>query len=282
MGETTKATIRAEAGRLEEMMRKAALKPSSGDDVHSEVYVNVGGDEVRFLAGKGGNRIISYSTFGDGFPDSVEVQQDNLTKQNNGTAEAVASAKRFLKRLNEVQDDSEHLVDIVFYGNPDERLCSHLEFSGTEREELTLATSTNNLDYIPFGVTERFDGGHSWITSNGEPLAATIEADARDIERIVNVVNEDLGLTSYPITIRDNELYIDTGKNRVKDAAWGTLRTDRVNGPDLTNYYPDEFEAVFEVLSGEVRLETEQDMPLCAVQEQEGQIVRHVLAPMED
>lgn len=282
MGELTKATVRAEVGYLEEMMRKAALKSSSGDAVHSEVYVNVGGGEARFLAGKDNNRIISYSTFGEGFLESVKVQKDALTEENNGTMEAVVSTKRFLKRINQIEEDSGYLVDIVFSGNPDERLCNHLEFRGTEREELTLATSTNNLDYIPFDVTERFDEDHSWITSSGEPLAATIEADARNIERIVNVINEDPGLTSYPITIRDNELYIDTGKNRVKDAAWGTLRTDRVTGPDLTNYYPDEFENVFKILSGEVRLETEQDMPLCTVQEQDGQIVRHVLAPTSD
>jgi len=281
MADVTKATVRAEAGRLEEMIRKAALKPSSGDAVHSEVYVNVGG-EARFLAGKSDNRIISYSTFGKEFLGSVEVRQETLTEENNGTMEAVVSVEGFLDCLNELGEDSGYLVDIVFSGNSDERLCNHLEFRGTEREELTLVTSTNNLDYIPFGAIDRFDESHAWNTSSGEPLATTIEADTRDIERIVHVVNEDLGLTSYPIAIRDNELYIDTGKNRVKNAAWGTLRTDRVTGPDLTNYYPDEFENVFKILSGEVRLETEQDMPLCTVQEQDGQIVRHVLAPTSD
>jgi len=282
MGETTKATIRAEAGRLEEMMRKAALKSSSGDSVHSEVYVNVGGGEVRFLAGKDSNRIISYSTFGDGFLESVEVRQDALTEENNGTAEAILSVEDFLDYLDELGEDSEYMTDIVFSGNPSERLCNRLEFQSTTEEEMTLPSNENNLDVIPFGVIDRFDEAHSWTTSSGEPLASTIVADARDIERIINVVNEDVGLTSYPITIRDNELYIDTGKNRVKDAAWGTLRTDRVTGPDLTNYYPDEFENVFTILSGEVRLETEQDMPLCTVQEQDGQIVRHVLAPASD
>ena len=281
MGEVTKATVRAEVGRLEEMMLKAALKSSSGDAVHSEVYVNVGGGEARFLAGKDGNRIISYSTFGGRFFESVEVHEDTLIEENNGTMEAVISSKRFLKRLNRIEEDSGYLVDIVFSGNPDERLCDHLEFRGTEREELTLATSTNNLDYIPFEVTERFDEGNSWITNNGEPMAATIEADTRDIERIINIINEDSGLKSYPVTIKDNELYIDTGKNRVKNAAWGVLRTNRVSGPDLTNYYPEEFENVFSQLSEEVRLETEQDMPLCVVCEQDGQVVRHVLAPAD-
>jgi hypothetical protein len=280
MGEVTKATVRAEVGCLEEMMRKAALKSSSGNAVHSEVYVNVGGGEARFLAGKDGNRIISYSTFGGRFFESVEVHEDTLIEENNGTMEAVISSKRFLKRLNRIEEDSGYLVDIVFSGNPDERLCNHLEFRGTEREELTLATSTDNLDYIPFEVTERFDEGNSWITNNGEPLAATIEADTRDIERIINIINEDSGLKSYPVTIRDNELYIDTGKNRVKDAAWGVLRTNRVSGPDLTNYYPEEFENVFSPLSGEVRLETEQDMHLCVICEQDGQVVRHVLLPV--
>lgn len=282
MGETTKATIRAEAGRLEEMMRKAALKSSSGDSVHSEVYVNVGGGEVRFLAAKDSNRIISYSTFGDGFLESVEVRQDTLTEENNGTAEAILSVEDFLDYLDELGEDSEYMTDIVFSGNPSERLCNRLEFQSTTEEEMTLPSNENNLDVIPFGVIDRFDEAHSWTTSSGEPLASTIVADARDIERIINVVNEDVGLTSYPIIIRDNELYIDTGKNRVKDAAWGTLRTDRVTGPDLTNYYPDEFENVFTILSGEVRLETEQDMPLCTIQEQDGQIVRHVLAPASD
>jgi hypothetical protein len=233
------------------------------------------------LAGKNDNRIISYSTFGQGFLESVEVQQDTLTEENNRTMEAIVSATDFLDCLSEIEEDSGYLVDIVFTGDPDERLCKHLEFRGTEPEEMTLATSTNNLDYIPFEVTERFDEGHSWITSNGEPLTATIEAETRDIERIINIINEDAGLKSYPITIRDNELYIDTGENRVKDAAWGVLRTNRVSGPDLTNYYPEEFENVCAPLSGEARLDTEQGMPLCVVCEQDGQVVRHVLAPAD-
>jgi hypothetical protein len=281
MGEVTKATVRAEVGCLQEMMRKAALKSSSGDVVHSEVYVSVGGGEARFLASKSDNSIISYSTFGDGFLESVEVKPDTLTEENDRTMGAIVSATDFLDRLSEIEEDSGYLVDIVFTGNPDERLCKHLEFHGTEPEEMTLATSTNNLDYIPFEVTERFDEAHSWITSNGEPLTATIEAETRDIERIINIINEDAGLKSYPVTIRDNELYINTGKNRVKNAAWGVLKTNRVSGPDLTNYYPEEFENVFSPLSGEVRLETEKDMPLCAVYEQDGQVVRHVLGPVD-
>lgn len=282
MTEVTKATITAKANSLEQMIRKAALKASSGDAVHSEVYVNVGGGEARFLASKQNNSVISYSTFGAGFLDSVEVNQDTLVEENNGTAEAIVNVEDFLTYLNYAQDDPSSTVELTLLGEEGDRLCHALQFHGALQTRVMLPASASNLDEVPTDAVGRFDDDtHSFLTGDGEPMEATIETSVREIQRIVNIVNDDDSVKFYPITIKDGDLYLSVGEGERRNAAWGALSADTVEGPDLSNEYNKGFEELFGTLSGDIRIETEEDLPICVVQDEyEGQVLRNVIGPV--
>lgn len=282
MTEVTKATITADANRLEQMIKKASLKASSGDAVHSEVYVNVGGGEARFLASKQNNSVISYSTFGEGFLTSVEVDQDLLIEDNNGTAEAIINVEDFLTYLNYAQDDPSSTVELTLLGDEDDRLCHALQFHGAIQTRVMLPASESNLDEVPLDAVGRFDDStHSFLTGEGEPMEALIETDVREINRIVDIVNDDDDTKFYPITIQDGELYLSVGKDERRNAAWGALNADTVEGPDLSNEYNQGFEELFGTLSGDVRIETQEELPICVVQDEyEGQVLRNVIGPV--
>jgi hypothetical protein len=282
MTEVTKTTITAKATRLEEMMKKASLKASAGDAVHSEVYVNVGGGEVRTLASKQNNSVVSYSTFGEGFLDTVEVDQDLLIEDNNGTAEAIINIEDFLTYLNYAHDDPSSKVELTLMGGEDDRLCHALQFHGAIQTRVMLPASESNLDEVPLDAVGRFDDDtHSFLAANGERMEATIETDVREINRIVDIVNDDDDTKFYPITIKDSELYLSVGKDERRNAAWGSLNADKVEGPDLSNKYNQGFEELFGALSGGVRIEAQEDAPICVVQDgHEGQVLRNVIGPV--
>lgn len=282
MTEITKATVTAQANRLEQMIKKAALKSGAGDAVHSEVYVNVGGGEMRFLASKQNNSVISYSTFGSGFLDTVEVDQEKLIEDNNGTAEAIINVEDFLTYLSYAQDDPSATVELTLLGEEDDRLAHALQFHGAIQTRVMLPASETNLDEVPLDAVGRFDDEtHSFLTGEGEPMEALIETDVKEIQRIINIVNDDDDTKFYPITIQDGELYLSVGKDERRNAAWGSLNAKEVSGPDLSNQYNQGFEELFGTLSGTVRIETDEDLPIAVVQDEyEGQVLRNVIGPV--
>jgi hypothetical protein len=282
MTEVTKATVTAKANRLETMIKKAALKGGAGDPVHSEVYVNLGGGEARFLASKQNNSVISYSAFGSGFLDTVEVNSDSLVDENNGTAEAIVNVEDFLTYLNYAQDDPSATVELTLLGEEDDRLAHALQFHGAIQTRVMLPASEKNLEQVPTAAVDRFDPDtHSFLKSDGEPMDARIETNVKEINRIVEIVDNDEDTKFYPITIQDGELYLSVGKDERRNAAWGALNAKEVDGPDLSNQYNQGFQELFDTLSGTVRIETEEDKPICVVQDaREGQVLRNVIGPV--
>lgn len=282
MTEVTKATITAPANRLEQMIKKASLKASAGDAVHSEVYVNMGGGEARFLASKQNNSVISYSTFGAGFVDSVDTDQESLIEDNNGTAEAIINVEDFLTYLSYATGDPSEQVELTLLGEENDRLCHALQFHGAIQTRVMLPASESNLDEVPLDAVGRFDDDtHSFVKSDGEPMDARIETGVSQIGKIVDIVNDDDDTKFYPITIQDGQLYLNVGKDERRNAAWGALAADEVEGPDLTNEYNQGFEELFGTLSGDVRIETEEEKPICVVQDEyEGQVLRNVIGPV--
>lgn len=281
MTEITKATVTAKANRLEQMIKKAALK-ASGDPVHSEVYVNVGGGEMRFLASKQNNSVISYSTFGPGFLETTEVDQDKLLDSNNGTAEAIINVEDFLTYLSYAQDDPSATVELTLLGEENDRLAHALQFHGAIQTRVMLPASETNLDEVPLNAVGRFDDDtHSFLTGEGEQMAATIETNVSEIQRIITIVDDDDDTKFYPITLQDGELYLNVGKDERRNAAWGTLNAKDVSGPDLSNQYNQGFSELFNTVSGDVRIETDEDLPICVVQDEyEGQVLRNVIGPV--
>ncbi|UBF23083.1 DNA polymerase sliding clamp PCNA [Haloarcula virus HCTV-16] len=282
MTEITKATITAQAGRLEQMIKKASLKASSGDAVHSEVYVNAGGGEARFLASKQNNSVISYSTFGAGFLDTVETDQEALVEDNNGTAEAIINVEDFLTYLNYATGDPSDTVELTLLGEENDRLAHALQFHGAIQTRVMLPASESNLDEVPLDAVGRFDDDtHSFLTGDGERMPALIETSVSQIQKIIDIVNDDDDTKFYPVTIQDGELYLSVGKDERRNAAWGALQADTVEGDDLSNEYNQGFEELFGTLSGDLRIETADGMPICVVQDEyEGQVLRNVIGPV--
>jgi hypothetical protein len=279
----TKATIRATADDLTQMIRKASLKPGSPDPIHFEVYLSVQEDQIDILASERNNAILSYSTFGGNFFDSITVNQNVLTVDNNRKAETIVNVTDFLKYLTRAQDNSNSTVEMALLGEEDDRLCHALQFHGTIQTQIMLPASESNLKQIPLAAVKRFDENtNSFLNSDGESLPATIDTDVREIQRIVDIVDNRYDIDLFPIIIQDSELYVNIDTEEVAPNPWGRLNTERVVGPDLSNKYKKGFEEVFKTLSGIVRLETGPSMPLCILQQGDNQVIRHVLAPVEE
>ena len=288
----TKATIRATADDLTQMIRKASLRSRSEGPVHSEIYMSVSNARIEFLAPITEDWIVSYSTFDTGFFDSVDVMQKNLIEKNEGNVEAIINVEDFLTYLSRAEDNSNQMVEMTLIGDENDRLCHTVRFEGVIFSEMILPASESNMEEVPLDSLKLYDDEiYSALRGNDGTMEATIETTVEEIERIVGFVNDHekpaispiaKDKQIYPIIIQNDTLLLSVGRGDQQDTVWGELKTEIVAGPDLFNVYSDWFEKVFESMSGEVRIKTGVNMPLCVIQTGDEHVVRHVLRPLDE
>lgn len=277
MSEEELATIQGPSQKIREVVENTALA-GRGDPFHSDVYVNVQEGWLNLIVGSPGNVVLSYCTFTEAYLDDISVADEEQG------AEAIFDVGDFLSYLDFASDGGD--VELALRGEPDERLATVLEVTGSLNTRVMLPASESILEEVPLGLPERFNDDEEFTSADDpdETLPTTINTDVEQIRRIIEVVDYDPETEFYPITIEEGDFTLDIGTDAERNAVWGDLDAHSVEGPDLSNYYHEGFESLFGTLSGEVTMQTAPGgAPLATVQDSyDGMTLRHILGNVSE
>lgn len=275
MSEEELATVQANSQDIRRMIEFASLK-SSGDPFHSDLYINVhDSGYVTLIGGKPGTVTQSYCTF-------TPPYLGEITSQVEDGAQAIINVADFLTYgLDFASDGGE--FKFALRGDPEAELASAIEFYGAVNARVMLKVAGDSLEEVPTGIVEYFPNGDGVYVSKdkNEPLPTHIKTNSEVVRRIIDVVDHDPESTLRPITVEDEELKLDVGREGGRNAVWGELEVEEISGPDAANHYKKGFDEVFKTLSGPILLQTAPDAPLCVAQDtQDGMVLRHVIGNM--
>lgn len=281
MAEEELASIQASAHNVRNMVEQTALG-GTGDPFHSDIYLNVHPDGfVTAIGGAPGDVTQTYCTFTD------PQMNDISSIQEDGTQSIIDVADFITYGLDFASDGGE--LEVSFRGQSDSELSSVLEFYGAVNSRVMTPVAGDVLEEVPTGIVRNFPEGdgqyHSTMEGReGETFPTNIRVDVEQIQRIIEVVDHDPETDFYPIVVEDGELSLDIGRDSGRNAVWGDLQANSIEGPDVNNQYKKGFTEVFKALSGEVWLQTAPGgAPLCVAQDgHDGMVVRHVIGNMSD
>lgn len=278
MAEEELATFRASAQNIRDMVQKTALGGNS-DPFHSDVYLNVhDAGAVTAIGGAPGDVTQTYCTFTEPHLDEINSEQDD------GTQAIIDVADFITYGLDFASDGGE--LEVALRGDPDSELASVVEFYGAVNSRVMAPVAGDVLEEVPTGIVDNFpEGNGQYIsTDKDKPFPTNIRVNVEQIQRIIEVVDHDPETDFYPITVEDGELTLDIGRDGGRNAVWGELEANSIDGPDVNNQYKKGFEEVFKSLSGEVWLQTAPNgAPVCVAQDgPDGMAVRHVIGNMSD
>lgn len=278
MTEEELATIQASAQNVRTLIQQTALG-GTGDPFHSDLYLNVhDAGAVTAIGGQPGGVTQTYCTFTE--PHLTDVS----SVHEDGTQAVVDVADFLTYGLDFASDGGE--LEVAFRGDEDSDLASVVEFYGAVNSRVMAPVAGDVLEEVPTGIVDNFPEGDGQYVSveKDKAFPTNIRVDAEQIQRIIEVVDHDPSTDFYPITVEDGELTLDVGRDEGRNAVWGDLQAESVDGPDVNNQYKKGFEEVFNSLSGEVWLQTAPGgAPLCVAQEgHDGMVIRHVIGNMSD
>jgi hypothetical protein len=275
------ATIRAEVGQFKQMITESSLE---GDTEHSDIYINVLEDEVQVLQSAPGEVVLTYCTFGDSFFDEITLQKDvtELSGTKSGEdfdyevgAEAILDVGEILTYLDFASEGG--TVELEFTGSLDNRLATYARANGALETWVKLPGSEEVLNDVPHWLPLRFNSANVYTNKDGDEAPTQIATKSSKVQTIINAVEEDRDAEYYPIVVEDEEFYIEIG-DEGRSGVSGTLGAQKIQGPDIENYYYDGFEEIFSVLSGPVDLQTAPgNNPLSIVQTgSDDRVIRHI------
>jgi len=275
MSEETLAVIEGKAQKIKKALQEAALS-GTGDSYHDDVYFNIRDDVVNTVVGSPGNIVLSYCTFTSHF-DNIEVQVEDTE-----SVEAIIEVDKFLTYFGFTADTGD--VRVSFRGNPESRLATAIEITGSLNARLMIPDSESILDEVPMNLPNSFNDEERYAPEErGEP-PVKIKADTESIERVIEVVEYDPEIDYYPITVEEGELTLNVAQEDApgRDSVWGSLNAHSVESPeDFTNHYHEGFTETFNSLSGEVELQTAPSgAPVVVVKKADGRVLRHMLGPV--
>lgn len=278
MTEEELASIQASSQKIRNMIYQTALGGNT-DPFHSDIYLNVhDSGVVTAIGGAPGDVTQTFCTFTDDYLNNVESVQDDGTQAIIDVADYLTYGLDFASDGGDLQTS--------FRGSEDAELSSVIEFYGAVNSRVMTPVAGDALENVPTSIVQNFpDGDGKYIsTEKDKPFPTNIRVDVEQIQRIIEVVNHDPESNLYPIVVEDGELTLDIGRSGGRNAVWGDLQANGVEGPDVNNQYKKGFEEVFKALSGEVWLQTAPGgAPLCVAQESEdGVIIRHIIGNMSE
>lgn len=277
MSETELATIRGSASDIRTMIELSALA-GAGDPFHSDLYLNVhDAGAVTVIGGQPGDVTQTYCTFTEDTLTEINSEQDD------GTQAVIDVADFLTYGLDFASDGGE--LEVALRGDEDAELASVVEFYGAVNSRVMAPVAGDILEEVPTDIVNTFPNGDGEYVSQekDKPFPTHIHTDAEHIKRIIEVVDHDPETNFYPLTVEEGELQLDIGRDGGRNAVWGELEADEVDGPDVSNQYKKGFEEVFNSLSGDVWLQTAPGgAPVCVAQERDGMVLRHVIGNMSD
>lgn len=278
MAEEELATIQASAQNIRNMVNQAALG-GTGDPFHDDLYFNIhDSGVVSLIGGKPGDVTQTYCTFSDPYLGEV------TSAHEDGTQAVVDVADFLTYGLDFASDGGE--LKVAFRGDPEDEIASVVEFYGAVNSRVMSPVAGDVLEEVPTSIVKNFpDGDGKYVSvEKGKPFPTNIRVDVSQIQRIIEVIDHDPSTDFYPITVEEGELTLDVGRDGGRNAVWGDLEANSVDGPDVSNQYKKGFPEVFKALSNEVWLQTAPDgAPVCVAQDgEDGQVLRHVIGNMSD
>lgn len=280
MTEEEIATVQASAQAIREMIEKASLGGTS-DPYHDDLYVNVhDSGAVTLIGGEPGSTLQSFCTYTPPVLEEVDSEKDD-------GAQSIIDVADFLTYGLDFASDGGDLK-VAFRGDPEADLTSVVEFYGAVNSRIMTPVAGDVLEEVPTGIVKNFPNGDGEYRStekeDNPPFPTHIHVDVEQIQRVIDVVKHDPQTDLYPITTEGGELTLDIGRDSGRNAVWGELEANEVDGPDVDNAYKKGFEEVFNSLSGEVWLQTaDGGAPVCVAQAPEdGVVIRHVIGNYAD
>lgn len=266
--EQVQATFRGSAQKVRKIVEQSSLS-GGGDPYHGDLYINIGDEELRTIAGSSGHVVVSYSDFGEEYLDTIE-----------GETEAVIDVGDFLNYLDIATEGG--MVEVSFVGDDESRLAQQLTIDGKLNSTIMLPGSQAVLEEVPLGLPKQFNDNNVMTNSEGEPLGTHISTDVDELSTIVDAVDLREDVEFYPVVVEEGSFRLDVGDEKSQEVR-GALdavvepTTDETDEVDVDNQYNEGFEELVGALSGDVNVYTTQDAPLCVTQEGAGRQVRHSL-----
>lgn len=283
MSEEELATVRSSTQNIRTMVEKTALA-GSGDPYHTDLYMNVHGDGVvTLIGGKPGATLQSYCTFTPPYLEEI------TSVHENGTQTIIDVADFLTYGLDFASDGGE--LQFSLRGDEEADLASVTEFYGAVNARIMNPVAGNPLEDVPTEIVDNFPEGDGEYRSTeeereGEPFPTHLRVNSEEIHRLIEVVDHvpDEVTELYPLTVEEGELTMDVGTEGERNAVWGELSAEEVDGPDFSNEYKKGFEEVFKSLSGELWLQTATNAaPICVVEDSmDGVTLRHVIGSMAE
>lgn len=261
MSEEVLARVSGSAQQVQQLVERTALS-GRGDPYHDDVYINIGDGEIRTIVGSPGNVVVAFCSFNENYVNEIE-----------GDVEAIIDVGDFLSYLDIATDGGR--VELEFLGDEDDRLATRLNMEGKLQSTIMLPASEAVLEEVPLGLPQSFDEDNNMHNADGDALATQIDTSVQELQTIVDASDLDEEEEFYPVVVEDEALKLDVGDERSQEIR-GAL-TAEVEGVDVDNRYNEGFTELIGTLNGGISLATSPDAPLCAVKEQEGVVLRHVI-----
>lgn len=271
------------------MIKKGSFEVSQGDfqnmlnwvsaplnkDKYEKAYFNLQSDSLHAVASMG-EQAVSYCTFGSPFVNDINLHD---SVEDTG-----------MESLINHQDVKEYLefvggknVTVSFYGDEDDDICSKMEIDGDLTITIYLPSSQTDYEAQQTGIVDVYDDDERWCRpSNGEHLDTQFTTRVSEFERIVKAKEfEDFAMSTYPVVIEDGEFILNAVDDNDRNSVSGNLYSEDVEGPGVRNTYSRGFSELFNSISGDVRVDIEQDTPMSVVRQSNdaAMTLRYTLLP---
>jgi len=247
-----KGSFETTRGNLQNMLQWIAAPLN---DQYDKAYINLHDGQVDAIANMG-EQVISYATFNQPYIHDVSIDAD--------TMETVINFRDVQEYVNFVGGEN---VTVSFYGNEDERGCRKMQIDGDISVTIYVPSSKADYESQQTGIVNVYDDDENWQKpSDGEVLGTQFETQVSELHRIKKVKEfDDFALNTFPIVIEDGEMLLDATDENQRNSISGSLYAENVEGPDVSNEYSRGFAELVESISGDVRVQTEQDAPMSVV-----------------
>jgi hypothetical protein len=273
------AKFRTSTGKIRRLLNDTALQDGN-EPFHTDIYLSVHEDRIETIVAKANNSVLTNCTFRSSYFDDLELLDDEAVG-------AILNVTRTLDYLG--ISDTEGTVEVSLLGSEDQELAQSIEVDGGLSAKWKLPTAQEVLERVPQELPERYDEDNRFQSSDGKYHTTQIETAISTFSRIHEAVELDSEVDFYPITVEDESLRLELGRDgggkTDRTAVWGDLPAESVSSDEesLQNWYNTGFEPVTKTLNGGAMVEVSGGAPMSIVQDGDTEkTIRHVLAPVEE
>lgn len=259
------ATLTATEAQLREVLDVTSV------NYHEDIYMNIGDDRVRLLAGAPDSSSGAYVDLVEAFVEGIE-----------GSSEAYVDVAQFDSYLSILSSGPSTELSVEFHGHESNRLASQLKIKPTDGSgevSLMLKSGERVMESVPSQLPKQFDQSNNFLHPvEDRPAKVHIETYVDEVQRIVDAVSLQESLEYAPIVVKGQQFILDVGDER-DERVNVSLKADVDNDDDheVDNLYGGSFEQVVSSLNGTLFVQTEDGSPVHLLQEKNHITIRHVI-----